>query len=386
MRKLTLLFLSLFILSGCLRARYTPQPVCIPQEWRLEASEGSTLCNFRWWQQFEDEVLNDLIITALNNNQDLKIAIYRVKEFYAQSGVVGSFLYPTVDGVADYENIQSSLATPLPVLPGIKRVNNNFELFFNLNWELDIWGRIINASDAAYADWLSQIEARRGVVLTLVTSVAHAYISLRSLDAQLVVSQNTLDSRIRSLDIAKSRFELGETSYLEVTQAQAEVEDALIAVIVLKRDIPQQENLLSILLGESPHEIPRGLDIHNFNYPLSIPAGLPSDLLTRRPDIVEAEDQLMASNSRVWEARGDLFPKITLTGIFGSQSDQLKELLKSPAQMWLYGVNAVEPLFNAGRTFYQIDEAKAIRNEALYNYRQTILTALLEVNDALIRD
>jgi outer membrane protein, multidrug efflux system len=383
--KYALFLLLLLPLPSCLRARYTPQPVCAPQEWRLDTNEGSTLCNFRWWEQFEDPMLNDLILTAIENNQDLKVAIYRVKEFYAQLGVVGSYLYPTINGVADAQNIKASLRSDIPIPPGVKRVNNNFDMSFNLNWELDIWGRIYNASYASYADWLGQVEARRGVVLMVVTSVATTYINLRALDAQLLISEETLKSRLRSLEIAKTRFDLGETSFLEVTQAAVEVEDAKIAVIELEREIPQKENLLSILIGENPHDIERGVDINNFSYPVTIPSGLPSDLLTRRPDVVQSEDRLIAANARVWESYASYFPKISLTDIYGNQSDQLSELLKAPAQMWFYGINAVQPIFNACRTYYEVEQAKAIRNEALYGYRQVVLNALLEVNNALVK-
>ncbi len=381
--KLAIALLAI-ILANCVRPKYTPQPLNIPENWRFEADESSTLCNLDWWKQFQDPVLDELIEIALVNNQDIRVAIYRVCEFFARAGIANSFLFPEVDGNAIYDRTETTLDIPEPFADFIDRTTSNYELFLSLNWELDLWSKLRSASEAAYADFLSQIEVRRGVVLTVVAAVADAYINLRKLDAQLEVSRNTLNSRIRSMDIANDRFQLGETSLLEVRQAESEVEDAAIAVLVLERDIPIQEDLLSILIGENPYQIERGVGINALNYPCTIPAGLPSELLTRRPDIAAAEDQLIASNARVWQAEALLFPDIFLTGFYGNQSDQLKNLLTSPSLMWQFGLNAFEPLFNAGRTCYQIAEAKAVRNQALANYRQKVLNAFREVNDALI--
>lgn len=379
-------FLCLFLaLIGCIRPHYEPQYVDIPEDWRLETDEGSTLCNFRWWEQFDDPVLNEYILVALKNNQDLKVAIARVMEFYAQFGIVSASLLPTIEGNASYQRTQMSnaLATTPPTA-GIPRIYNDYLAYFSLSWELDFWGRICSASQAAYFDYLGQIEARRAVVLTLVASVATAYINLRTLDEQLEISRKTLKSRQNSLKLAKSRFELGETSFLEVVQAEAQLEIAAISLLQFERSIPQQENQLSILLGENPHEIERGASIEAFEYPASIPAGLPSDLLTRRPDIVEAEDNLISANARVTEARALFFPQFTLTGVYGSESSKLSRFLTSPAEFWQYGLAAVQTIFDSGRILYGVEKAKAVRDEALFNYRQKILNAFAEVNNALV--
>jgi multidrug efflux system outer membrane protein len=393
MTKLPWIVLAI-LLTCCIRPHYERQDVDIPCEWRLEADEGSTLCNYHWWEQFQDPVLNRYISTALRNNQDLKEAISRVFEFYAQLGITGSDLYPTIEGEASYFRIQTSNAlpfsfsttdlNPVPPTQGVDRINDDFFAAFNLSWELDFWGRLFSAREAAYFEWLGQIEARRALVIVLVSSVANAYITLRLLDTQLEIAQKTYDSRWESLKLAQTRFEVGETSELEVVQAAVELEIAAISVLQLERDIPQQENRLSILLGENPHEIERGLSIKAFQLPAVIPAGLPSDLLTRRPDIVEAEDQLIATNARVTEARAFFFPRITLTGLYGSESSELGHFLTSPAEIWQYGISVLQTIFDAGRNVYRVDKAKAIRNEALFNYRQTILTAFAEVNDALV--
>lgn len=372
------------LLTSCFRPNYTPQKVDTPPSWRVETNEGSALCNFDWWTQFEDPVLNQLILIALDNNLDLRIAISRVLEYYARLKITNAALFPQVDGNASYQRNQLSLASPIFETPGVGRITNQFQASFNLNWELDFWGRVRSASEAAYADFLSQVEARRGVMLTVISSVANTYIVLRQLDAQLNISKRTLQSRTESLKLAQDRFEMGETSEIEVKQEESQVEIAMVRLIELERDIPQQENLLSILLGENPRNIERGLQLEEFQYPLSIPAGLPSDLLFRRPDILEAEDQLIAVNARVTQARALFFPQIFLTGFYGSQSDHLHSFLTSPAEVWQYGFNVVQTIFDAGRTFYLVKEVKAQRDQALFNYRKVILNAFREVNDALV--
>lgn len=384
MHKVVGILLFTCSLMSCFRPNYQPQHIEIPVAWRLSADEGSTLCNFRWWEQLNDLVLDNLILTGLRNNQDLKIAINRVFEYYNRLGVVNAALYPALNGNASYERIENSIAAPFTLFPGFQRINNDYQAFFSLNWELDFWGRLASASEAAYAELLGTIEARRAVVLTVVTSIAEAYINLRNLDSQLEVSRKTQSSREESLKLAISRFDLGETSQLEVKQAEAELEIAVIRVIEFEKAIPIQENQLSILLGENPHAILRGNLIENFQYPSIIPAGIPSDLLSRRPDILQAEDQLIAVNARVTEARALFFPQISLTGMYGSQSIDLKRFLTAPSEMWQYGFNAVQTIFDAGRTLFLVEGTKALREEALANYRQVILNAFLEVNNALV--
>lgn len=391
MRKLAWVLPLLFLLTHCIRPEYDKQYVNLPESWRLEADEGTTACNFRWWEQFHDPVLDEMILVALRNNQDLKVAISRVLEFYARYRVVSAELYPFINGNASYLRTKNSIAfdpiTPVPVgptIPGLRRIDNNFQAFFSLNWELDFWGRVSGLSEAAYADLLSQVESRRSVVITVVTSVVNAYIVLRDLDSQLEVSKRTKESRLQSLRLARDRFKQGETSELEIKQAESEVEIAAIRVIEFERDIFKQENLLSILLGENPRSIERGNTIETFQYPLCIPTGLPSELLLRRPDIIGAEANLIALNARVTAARALFFPQVNLTGMYGSQSDHLRRLFTSPAEMWQYGFTAVQSIFNAGQTYYQVEAVKAERDEALFEYRQVILNAFREVNDALI--
>jgi multidrug efflux system outer membrane protein len=393
--KTCLLSLALMI-SGCIRPHYTPPSIPTPENWRFKSDEGSTLCNLRWWEEFEDPVLNTLILSALKNNQDLRVAIARVFEYRASLGVTNSFLYPHIDASALYSRTKNSLAlatTPVfPAIPGlpeefglgIPRIFDDFQLFLNLNWELDFWGRLSSASEASYYNLLGQIEARRAVVVTVVSSVATSYIRLRQLDAQLEIAKKTFQSRKESLQLAVYRFEVGETSELEVKQAESELALAAIRTTLLEREIPIQENLLSVILGENSRSIERGSPIGNFRYPIVIPTGLPSDLLARRPDIMQAEDNLIAANAEITKAKALLYPQLNLAGLYGAESNLLENLFKSPANMWQYALSAVEPIFNAGKTIFLIQEAKAVYAELLFQYRQTILKAFREVNDALI--
>lgn len=392
MRKILWIVACALLLNSCFRPNYEAQYVNIPDDWRFSINDGDTLCNARWWEQFDDPVLNELIMIALRNNQDINVAIMRVCEYYAKLGVVNANMYPFVNGNAAFNRTQTSLATPLGGLntdsiPGftkLPRITNDFLATFSLAWQLDFWGQLASATEAAYAEYLGSIEARRAVVMTVVTAVANGYITLRSLDAQLLVAIETRKSREESLKLAKNRFEFGETSELEIVQAEAELEIAILRQIEFERDIPIQENLLSVVLGENPHAIERGSTIAGFDYPLTIPAGLPSDLLYRRPDIIEAEDRLIAANARVTEARALYFPQINFMGYYGNESDKLHRLFTSPANIWQWGFAALQPIYNSGQIYYQVAEAEAVRNEALFAYRQVILKAFAEVNSSLI--
>jgi outer membrane protein, multidrug efflux system len=355
----------------------------MPTSWRIDADAGSTLVNIRWWNELRDPLLSEYIQIALENNKELQVAIWRVREFYAQYQIVRSSLFPQInlEGSALRERFPEGVSF-LP--PNFNPVTDEYSYSFNLSYEIDFWGKFRNASSTAYYEYLAQVENRRTVVLTLVGAVAQAYIFLRDLDLQLKISQLTLESRKESLRIARDRFEGGLTSEIEVAQAASAYEEALAAVVVLERSIPQQENLLSILLGQAPADIARGKDIEQLMLPCEVPSGLPSDLLTRRPDIMQAENLLIAANANIGVARAAFFPQISLTGAYGGDSFELHELFSNPARMWQIGANLLQAIFTGGALIGQLDVAKAQRQEACFQYQQTILNALREVNDALI--
>jgi outer membrane protein, multidrug efflux system len=383
--KHSLLAMSILgFLAGCnLAPHYSRPDMALPTTWRTQSDEGSTLANQAWWEALGDPILNGLIQDALSYNNDLQVAIWTVCEYYAQYQVARSGLFPEIDLNA------GALKERLPINqnflpPGLGPVIPDYELNMSLSYELDFWGQIRNTAAAAYSEYLAQIENRRTVVLTLVGSVAQAYIYLRQLDLQLEIARKTLKSREESLEIAKYRFEGGLTSEIEVAQAQSVYEDTLASVKNFERQIPQQENLLSILTGKAPTSIPRGKPLNELVLPLQIPAGLPSDLLARRPDILQAENNLKAANANIGVARAAFFPQINLTGLFGWESIELKKMFNKSSKTWLIGGSLLEKIFTGGKLTGQLNVAKAQKQEMVFHYEQTILTALKEVDDALI--
>lgn len=379
-------FLFLIVLQSCtLAPPYYRITDPIPETWRIEADESSTVANLEFWRELEDPILNDLIVEALDNNKDLKTAIARVYEFYAIYGEARSYLLPEIDGSGSYIRQEISNAGEIvPFPPNINRTFNLYNLGFNLIYELDAWGKIRSQTEAALSQYFSAIAERRNVILTLVTSVANAYITLRQYDKQLKISQETYRSREESYKLAVLRFEAGLTSEMEVEQAESEVEDALTRVKQLEILIPKQENLISVLVGHPPAAISRGLTLDELLLPPKIPAGLPSDLLEQRPDIIRAEEELLAANALIGAARADFFPVISLTGSYGNSSIKLHDLFISAARQWDFVASFMVPLFNYGRTSYHVDAAEMRKLEALYQYQQTILKAFQEVDDALI--
>lgn len=382
--KIANILFILFTVSSCVfRPNYEPPYVDVPEEWRVETSEECTFANLRWWEQFQDPVLNELIAIALENNNDLKVAIARVDEFFGLWGMTRSQLFPQFNGTFSAFRQQASLETVPPVPPDL-RFTNDYAALFNASYEIDLWGRIQSATDAALADLLGQVEARRVVVQTLVSSVAASYVMLRQFDKQFIISQQTYRSRQESERIARVRFKEGLASEMEIRQAESESLIALIRIKELEIAIEQQENALSVLLGQNPEAIPRGLTITEWFMPPQVPSGLPSELLEQRPDILQAEQTLVAAQMRVGEAKAAFFPEITLTGFAGGQSEQLRKLFSKGAEAWQYGASVFQPLFTGGFLLSQLDVARARQSEALFNYLSVIQNAFKEVDDALI--
>lgn len=407
------LLVLMFLLPSCsFTPRYERPCMEMPEQWRVPSDETETVINVRWWEKLNDPVLDDLIEEALASNKDLRIATARIAQFIAQLGILSSELYPQIFGQAtasrtrasqtltqDLDLSKSNKSSSSPdsyagqgaggvggLLPSkiFPAYSNDYRTVLTASYEVDLWGRIRNATEASFAELIGQIYARRTVILTLISSVASSYILLRQYDMQLQISQQTYHSRKQSYELAKVRFEEGLTSELEVAQALAEMDQAAIQVIQFQTLIPQQENLLSVLIGHPPNAIARGLSINGWQLPPDIPAGLPVDLLEQRPDILQAEEQMIAANFRIGEARALYFPDITLTGFYGYESAELHRLFTDPSRTWQWMANLLQPIFTGWRITSTVDLAKARKQEALYNYLQTILTALQEVNDALI--
>jgi outer membrane protein, multidrug efflux system len=363
-----------------------PVPIAVvnvPSEWRFQASEESVWNNIRWWEQFEDPVLSDLIKEALENNRDLKVAIDRIYQFAALLGIARSQLYPQIDLTGSAVRQELSIdVSPLPL--GFRRITNEYTYLFNLSYEVDIWGKVRSAVDSAYADLRGSIYIERGVVLTLISAVATSYIQLRQFDKQYEVAKETVQSRTDSYKLAKLRYEEGLTSELEVFQAESEIENAAAQMVQYEILIPQQEDLLSVLLGRAPGTIERGDLLSEIKLPPVVPAGLPSSLLEQRPDLLAAEESLISANAQIGVAVANFFPQISLTGFYGGESLELRHLFTKRARTWLWGGNFVQPLFTGWLLTNQLREAEAITLEALHSYESAILNAFKEVDDALI--
>lgn len=381
MARCVVLVLLLFLSSCNLEPRYDRTCMEMPHTWRFEYDEGSTIANIRWWESLGDSALNELIFAALNNNKDLMVAVWRVHEFFARFQVVRSELFPKIDLNASAVRQKINPASTLTPSAGIVSI---FSYAFNASYEADLWGKMQSEAHAAYSEALASIQNRRTVVLTLVAATATAYVQLRELDRELEIAFRTLEDRKEFLRLAILRFQGGLTSEIEVTQAAAAYEEVLADVTLLEELIPEQENLISVLIGTSSRPIIRGVEIDKFGYPPVIPAGLPSELLQRRPDILEAELKLIAANAEIGAARAAFFPQVKLTALFGGTAFQLSDLFKASSQIWRLGVDIMQPIFRAGELIGELNVSIAQKKEALYTYEQAILVAFKEVNDALI--
>lgn len=383
----TAFLIAVLLLSGCtVGPDYVRPQVDQPSAWRVayEAAEG--VANTAWWEQFNDPVLNELIQTALKGNKDIKIAAARVEQFAGQYGTTRAALFPQVGAGGLYGRQRISELTgpnPFENSPVGNPTFNSSQLFLNAGWEIDLWGKLRRATEAARAELLSTEEARRTVILTLVTAVANSYINLLDLDRQLELTRQAAKNYKESYDLFTLRFKYGNVSQIEVNQAKAQYEQAAANIPLFEKFIAQQENALSVLIGNNPGPITRGKKIDELMFP-SVPAGLPSDLLANRPDIRQAEQNLIAANANIGVAKALYFPAISLTGLFGWASNDLDDLFKGPAKTWSWAVPITAPIFTAGAIAGQVKSAEALQQQALLTYEQKIQTAFREVDDALV--
>jgi multidrug efflux system outer membrane protein len=372
------------LLAGCMVGPEYKRPVVeSPPAWRVEEKEAKDVANTAWWEQFNDPVLNELIREALQENKDLKIAAARIEQFMGQYAVTRAGMYPQVGAGASGGMQRLSEKGTVPLPPGTTNPDDFYQMFLSGSWEIDIWGKIRRASQAARADILSSEEGRRAVTLSLVAAVASAYIDLRDLDWELEISKKTAESRKESLRIFQARFGYGYTSAVEVSMVKSEYEEALANIFYYGKLVAQLENEISVLLGRNPGPIPRGKPLDEITFP-AVPAGLPSDLLTRRPDILQAEQNLIAANARIGVAKALYYPSISLTGAFGFASTDLSQLFTGSANTWSWAVPVSAPIFTAGAISGQVKSAEAVQQQALIRYQQVIQTAFREVNDSLI--
>lgn len=370
-------------LSACVVGPdYRRPPVDAPHAFRFQDKEAKDVAGTRWWEQFRDPTLDRLIGTALADSKDVKIAAARVDQFLGQFATTRSSLFPQVSGAFSAQRQRSSESGVPPAAVGAT-TGNLFVAELPVSWEIDLFGRLRRLTESARANVLASEEGRRATILSLVSSVALSYINLRSLDRQLEIANATTASRQESLRVFQRRFEGGTVSELELTQSQAEYEDSLARIPVIESAIAQQEDALSVLLGRNPGAIGRGRGLEQLALP-AIPAGLPSELLERRPDLRQAEQNLIAANALIGAARAQYFPSISLTGLLGSVSTELSNLFSGPARVWSFGAAASIPIFTAGSIAGQVQQAEAVQQQVLFQYQKAIQVAFQEVEDALV--
>ena len=347
--------------------------------------DPQTIANLKWFDVFKDEKLQELITEALTHNYDLRQAVARIDAARANYGITRSELFPTIGVTSDTINQRESRSAAFDLPEPIKRDRSFGSVLLNmLTYELDIWGRLRKATAAARSDLLATEETRRAVITTLVSDVATAYFSLREFDFELDISRRTLASREESLRIIKLRQQRGVATMLEVRQAEELVYGATEVIPALEQSIQQTENLLSFLTGRNPSTIERGISLTDQQMPPSVPAGLPSDLLERRPDIRAAENSLIAANARIEVAKKAFFPRISFSALLGYESGQITSLFSASRSVWSLVPQVTQPIFTGGRLKSNVRFSQAEREFLLIDYQETIQGAFREVSDSLI--
>jgi multidrug efflux system outer membrane protein len=380
MKILLSLAVALLLTAGCtFGPDYARPDIDMPASYRITTGQAAELANTAWWSLFDDPILDRMIETALRNNKDVRLAAERVLEFAARVDISRAGLYPQL-------GYQAAAGRSKSNVPGRgQSTDDNFLATLNLGWELDVWGRVQKATEAERARLLAAEEGRRSVILSLVSSVATSYIRLLNLDEQLRIARKTVKGRQDNLRLFQLQFEGGVVSELEVSQVRSELELAKTLVPQIEREIALLENSLSILLGQNPGPITRSRNFNKLSLP-PVPAGLPSELLERRPDIRAAEQQLVAANALIGVARTQYFPTISLTGLFGFVSDELSDLFDSSSDIWGYDAGLLGPIFDGGRIAGNIRATEAAQRQAVIAYQQAVQTAFREVDDALIQN
>ena len=365
---------------------YRRPQVDLPAVHRGSVQEATavSLADLAWFELFRDDQLTELVAAALQDNFEVRIAAERVLQARALYGITRSDQAPTVDGVAGVNALRSSRNGANGALPrDIDSDVTYLEAGFSVGWELDVWGRLRRMSEAARAQYLATEEARRGVVTTLVADVAQGYLSMRALDLELDIARRTRQAATDSLRLTKVRRTRGVANGLDLRQAEQLLFTATAQIASLEREIAHAENALSLLAGRLPGEVRRGGSLETLQAPPGVPAGLPSSLLERRPDVRQAEQELIAANAQIGVVKAERFPRIALTGFLGGQSRALTDLLSAPSRVASASVGAAAPLFDRGRRRANVALAEAIQREALVNYERVIYTAFRDVADSL---
>lgn len=381
-----MIFLSA-VLTGCsVGPEYARPNTELPDVWKMTPADGKSAATERWWTVYGDKTLDQLIDEALTNNQDLALATARLDEARALARVADAEQLPSVDAAFQRDRSRRSDSTATRV-PGSLE-NNNYRAQLNVSYELDLWGRLRSSAKAAQAELLATAAARETVRLALTAEVTQSYYALVALDGQLADTRKSLALRQDNLRLQRIRSDAGLINDFELRQLEAEVAAAQAQLPALERRRSSEELALGVLLGRSPRAlineaVSRSKDSGQLATPV-VPADLPSDLLLRRPDIVAAEQQLIAANARIGAARAALFPRIGLSGYFGSESAALSNLFSGPAQIWSLGFALAQPIFQGGRLFGEVEAVQARERQALARYQKTLQTAFRETHDALV--
>jgi multidrug efflux system outer membrane protein len=381
----------LSLLAGCtVGPKYRKPVVQPPSTFRGGGDAAATpdpnsLADLKWFEVFKDQQLQELIRTALVNNYDLGQAMERVQTARANLGITRSEQFPNVTASAEATTLRNPSSGQFALPSGANRDRTFGTVLLNLlSFEIDIWGRQRRATEAARADLLGAEETRKAVMTTVVGDVSAAYFNLLELDTELEISQDTLATRKESLNLIRTRQQGGVATLLDVRQAEQLVYAAAQTVPDIERLIEQTENRINLLLGKDPSPVTRGRSLTEQEQPPDAPAGLPSSLLERRPDIRAAEATLMAATANIGVAKAAYFPQISLTGFMGGQSSQLANLFSGPGGAWNFGPQVSLPIFNAGRVKSGVRFTEAQQRLALTQYQQSIKTAFREVSDALV--
>lgn len=380
---LSRLLIVMLLLTGCaVGPDYARPDLGTPVSFRMAGDDKETesFANLPWWDLLQDDALRSLIRTALKENKDLKKAVAAVETFQARLLIARMDFAPKADVSGNAPVFGRKAEFLFPGFPN----PFNYYLQGNLTWELDIWGRIRRSNEAARGDLLAREEARRAVVLQLVSGVAEAYFDLLQFDMQYDIAKRTLQSWEESVRIAQARLRQGVIAKLDLDQFTSERANAAARVAELERQMIQKENQLSVLLGRHPGQVVRGRSLTEQVLPPAVPAGLPTELLQRRPDLVQAEQQLAASTARIGVAKADRFPKLSITGLLGVASPQFSRLIADETSFGVAGPSIAGPLLNAQILGFQQEAVEAETREALAQYEQSILVAFREVEDALV--
>jgi len=376
------LMILLMMLTACAMGPDRARPhVAPPASFRMGAGgEAGSIANLPWWELLKDEQLQKLVRVSLQENKDLAAAVASVEEYQARLAGARVDFIPQASANANAPFLARKTPFSLPGFP----TATSYYLQGSVSWELDVWGRVRRSNEAARADLFAREENRRAVILTLVSSVAQAYFDLRQLDMQLDIAKGTLQSWEDSVKIAQARLRQGIISKLDADQFEAERANAAARAAEFERQTIQKENELSVLLGRNPGQIPRGQLLTEQVMPPEVPAGIPSDLLQRRPDILQAEQEFSAATARIGVAQANRFPQITLTGVLGVASPHLANLVKSGSEFGAAGAGLVGPLLNAKTLGYEQRAVEAQARQVQAQYEKTVLVAFREVEDALV--